>query len=155
VVYEIYPRSFQDTNGDRIGDLKGIIERLDYLKELGVDAVWLTPIYPSPQVDFGYDISNYKGIDAQYGTMKDFDLLLAEAKKRGIRIVMDAVMNHTSDQHPWFEASRASRTNSKRDWYVWKDGGEGGAPPNNWTSLFGHSSWQWDATTAQWYYHRF
>jgi alpha-glucosidase len=155
VVYEIYPRSFQDTNGDGIGDLKGIIERLDYLKELGVDAVWLTPIYPSPQVDFGYDISNYKGIDAQYGTMKDFDLLLAEAKKRGIRILMDAVMNHTSDQHPWFEASRASRTNSKRDWYVWKDGIEGGVPPNNWTSLFGRSAWQWDATTAQWYYHRF
>jgi alpha-glucosidase len=155
VVYEIYPRSFQDSNGDGIGDLKGIVNRLDYLKDLGVDAIWLTPIYPSPQVDFGYDISNYKGVDPQYGTMRDFDVLVAEAKKRNIRIIMDAVMNHTSDQHPWFEESKASRTNAKRDWYVWRDGKAPGVPPNNWISLFGHSAWQYDGTTRQWYYHRF
>ncbi|HEY0307814.1 MAG TPA: alpha-glucosidase [Acidobacteriaceae bacterium] len=155
VIYEIYPRSFQDSNGDGVGDLQGIIERLDYLKGLGVNTLWLTPIYPSPQVDFGYDISNYEAIDPRYGTMKDFDRLVAEAKKRGIRIVMDAVLNHTSDQNPWFLQSRASRTNSKRDWYVWRDGKADSVPPNNWISLFGHSAWQWDATTQQWYYHRF
>src|SRR6202045_4217757 len=122
VIYEIYPRSFQDSNGDGIGDLNGITQRLDYLKKLGVDAIWLSPIYPSPQVDFGYDISNYEAIDPQYGTMADFDHLLAEAKKRNIRIVMDMVMNHTSDKHPWFIESASSKTNTKRDWYVWRDG---------------------------------
>ena len=122
VIYEIYPRSFQDSNGDGIGDLNGITQRLDYLKELGVDAIWLTPVYPSPQADFGYDISDYKNIDPQYGTLADFDRLVAEAGKRHIRILMDMVMNHTSDQHKWFLESRSSRTNPYRDWYMWRDG---------------------------------
>lgn len=160
VIYEIYPRSFQDSNNDGIGDLNGITSRLDYLKALGVDAIWLTPIYPSPQVDFGYDISDYKAIDPKYGTMADFDRLVAEANKRHIRVLMDMVMNHTSDQHEWFIQSRSSRTNPYRDWYVWHDGkGETanspGEPPNNWESLFGHSAWQWDARTRQYYYHKF
>ena len=160
VIYEIYPRSFQDSNGDGIGDLNGITERLDYLKELGVDAIWLTPCYPSPQVDFGYDVSDYKNIDPQYGTLKDFDRLVKEAGKRHIRILMDMVMNHTSDQHKWFIESRSSRTNSYRDWYVWHDGKgetatEKGDVPNNWQSDFGHSAWEWDEKTRQYYYHKF
>src|SRR5215472_9913662 len=141
VIYEIYPRSFQDSNGDGIGDLNGITERLDYLKGLGVDAIWLSPIYPSPQIDFGYDISDYENVDPQYGTLVDFNRLLSEAKKRDIRIIMDMVMNHTSDKHPWFIESASSKTNPKRNWYVWDDGKAGGAPPdnppNNWTSIFG------------------
>jgi alpha-glucosidase len=160
VIYEIYPRSFQDSNGDGIGDLNGITARLDYLKELGVNAIWLTPVYPSPQVDFGYDISDYEKIDPQYGTLADFDRLIAEAGKRQIRVLMDMVMNHTSDQHKWFLESRSSRTNPYRDWYVWRSGkGETatsrGEPPNNWQSEFGHSAWQWDARTRQYYYHKF
>jgi alpha-glucosidase len=160
VIYEIYPRSFQDSNGDGIGDLNGITARLDYLKKLGIDAIWLTPCYPSPQVDFGYDISDYKNIDPHYGTLADFDRLVAEARKRNIRILMDMVMNHTSDKHPWFTQSRSSRANPYRDWYMWQDGKgetatEAGAPPNNWESLFGHSAWQWDAATHQYYYHKF
>ena len=160
VIYEIYPRSFQDSNGDGIGDLNGITKRLDYLQKLGVDAIWLTPVYPSPQVDFGYDISDYKNIDPQYGTLADFDRLVAEAGKRHIRIVMDMVMNHTSDKHEWFIQSRSSRTNPYRDWYMWRDGkGETatskGQPPNNWQSEFGHSAWQWDEKTRQYYYHKF
>ena len=160
VIYEIYPRSFQDSNGDGIGDLNGITQRLDYLKDLGVDAIWLTPCYPSPQVDFGYDISDYKNIDPRYGTLKDFDRLVAEAGKRHIRVIMDMVMNHTSDKHEWFMQSRSSRGNPYRDWYMWHDGkGETatdkGAPPNNWQSYFGHSAWQWDSGTRQYYYHKF
>ncbi|MGA9070422.1 MAG: alpha-glucosidase [Terracidiphilus sp.] len=160
VIYEIYPRSFQDSNGDGIGDLNGITARLDYLKKLGVDAIWLTPCYPSPQVDFGYDIADYEKIDPQYGTLADFDRLVAEARKRQIRILMDMVMNHSSDQHQWFKQSRSSRNNPYRDWYMWQDGkGETatdpGEPPNNWESLFGHSAWQWDQATRQYYYHRF
>jgi alpha-glucosidase len=160
VIYEIYPRSFQDTNGDGIGDLNGITERLDYLKDLGVDAIWLTPVYPSPQVDFGYDISDYRNIDPQYGTLADFDRLVAEAGKRHIRVMMDMVMNHTSDQHEWFIQSRSSRDNPYRDWYCWHDGKDEtstsqGEPPNNWQSLFGHSAWQWDEKTRQYYYHKF
>jgi alpha-glucosidase len=155
VIYEIYPRSFQDSNGDGIGDLNGITSRLDYLKELGVNAVWLTPIYPSPQVDFGYDISNYVGIDPAYGTMADFDRLVAEAKKRDIRVIMDMVMNHTSDKHPWFIESESSKSNPKRDWYVWENGKAPGEPPNNWQSAFGHSAWQYSPKTDQWYYHKF
>ena len=160
VIYEVYPRSFQDTNGDGVGDLNGITRRLDYLKQLGVDAIWLTPVYPSPQVDFGYDISDYRNIDPQYGTLADFNRLVAEANKRHIRVIMDMVMNHTSDQHPWFLASRSSRDNPYRNWYVWHDGkGETatskGEPPNNWQSLFGHSAWQWDPRTRQYYYHKF
>ena len=160
VIYEIYPRSFQDTNGDGIGDLNGITARLDYLKELGVDAIWLTPVYPSPQVDFGYDISDYRNIDPQYGTLADFDRLVAEAGKRHIRVIMDMVMNHTSDQHEWFLQSRSSRT------ILIATGTCGttararrrpskGEPPNNWQSLFGHSAWQWDEKTRQYYYHKF
>ena len=155
VVYEIYPRSFQDSNGDGIGDINGIISRLDYLQSLGVDAVWLTPIYPSPQVDFGYDISDYERIDPQYGTLKDFDRLVAEAKKRNIRIVMDLVLNHTSDKHPWFQESKKSKNNPKRDWYIWRNGKADGSPPNNWQSVFGHSAWQYDPKTKQYYYHKF
>jgi alpha-glucosidase len=160
VIYEIYPRSFQDSNGDGIGDLNGITSRLDYLQKLGVEAIWLSPIYPSPQADFGYDISDYEAIDPQYGTMADFDRLLEEAKKHNIRIVMDMVMNHSSDQHKWFLESRSSRNNPKRNWYVWKDGkGETatdkGQPPNNWQSDFGHSAWEWDEKTRQYYYHKF
>ena len=160
VIYEIYPRSFQDTNADGIGDLNGITKRLDYLKDLGVDAIWLTPCYPSPQVDFGYDISDYESIDPKYGTLADFDLLVAEAGKRRIRVIMDMVMNHTSDRHKWFIQSRSSRDNPYRDWYVWRDGKaqtatDKGAPPNNWQSEFGHSAWQWDPGTRQYYYHKF
>jgi alpha-glucosidase len=155
VVYEIYPRSFEDSNSDGVGDLNGITHRLDYLKTLGVDAIWLSPIYPSPQVDFGYDISNYEDIDPQYGTLNDFDHLVAEARKRNIRIIMDLVLNHTSDRHPWFIESRSSRTNPKRDWYVWHDGKGPDQPPNNWESYFGHSAWQFDPKTNQYYYHKF
>jgi alpha-glucosidase len=160
VIYEIYPRSFQDSNGDGIGDLNGITQRLDYLRDLGVDAIWLSPVYPSPQVDFGYDISDYKNIDPQYGTLKDFDHLVAEADKRHIRILMDMVMNHTSDKHEWFIQSRSSRDNPYRDWYMWHDGkGETatdkGEVPNNWQSDFGHSAWEWDEKTRQYYYHKF
>jgi alpha-glucosidase len=166
VIYEIYPRSFQDSNGDGVGDLKGITQRLDYLQSLGIDAIWLTPIYPSPQVDFGYDISDYTAIDPQYGTMDDFDELVREAGRRNIRILMDMVLNHTSDQHPWFKESKSNRTNPKRDWYIWHDGSDTSAcaqpgpacathPPNNWISLFGHSAWQYDETTNQFYYHQF
>jgi alpha-glucosidase len=160
VIYEIYPRSFQDTNGDGIGDLNGITSRLDYLKDLGVDAIWITPCYPSPQVDFGYDISDYKSIDPEYGTVADFDQLVAEAAKRHIRIIMDMVMNHTSDKHEWFLQSRSSRDNPYRDWYIWHDGNgqtatDKGQPPNNWQSLFGHSAWEWDEKTRQYYYHKF
>ena len=155
VIYEIYPRSFQDSNGDGVGDLNGITSRLDYLEELGIDAIWITPFYPSPQVDFGYDISDYEAIDPQYGTMADFDRLLSEAHKRHIRIIMDYVANHTSDQHRWFVESRSSRDNPKRDWYIWRDGKGPGQPPNNWQSWFGHSAWTYDSKTAQWYYHYF
>jgi alpha-glucosidase len=158
VIYEIYPRSFQDSNGDGIGDLNGITSRLDYLQALGIDAIWLTPIYPSPQVDFGYDISDYDNIDPQYGTLADFDGLVAEAKKRDIGIIMDLVLNHTSDKHPWFKESASSRTNSKSDWYMWHDPKMVNGhrePPNNWLSVFGHSAWQWDPARQQYYYHRF
>jgi alpha-glucosidase len=160
VLYELYPQSFQDSDADGVGDLKGIASRLDYLHDLGIDAIWITPIYPSPGVDNGYDIADYTAIDPKYGTMDDFQNLVAEAKKRDIRIIMDYVINHTSDQHAWFKESRSSKTNPKRDWYVWKDGkGETatdkGQPPNNWQSWFGHSAWQWDDTTRQYYYHYF
>ncbi len=154
VIYEIYPRSFQNSDGDGLGDLNGITRRLDYLADLGVDAIWLTPIYPSPQVDFGYDVSDYRAIDPRFGTMADFDRLVAAAAKRHIRVVMDLVLNHTSDQHEWFKQSRRSRTDPKRDWYMWRDGRAGG-PPNNWISIFGHSGWKYDALTNQYYLHQF
>ncbi|MBV9145382.1 MAG: alpha-glucosidase [Acidobacteria bacterium] len=154
VVYEVYPRSFQDSNNDGVGDIRGIERRLDYLKDLGIDGIWITPMYPSPQVDFGYDISDYRAIDPQYGTMDDFDALMKSAKARNLRVIMDIVLNHTSDQHPWFKESRSSRTNPKRDWYIWRDGKNGG-PPNNWQSWFGHSAWTLDPATGQYYYHYF
>ncbi|MGE5110926.1 MAG: alpha-amylase family glycosyl hydrolase, partial [Acidobacteriaceae bacterium] len=155
VFYELYPRSFGDSNGDGIGDLNGITAHLDYLKQLGIDAIWITPCFPSPQVDFGYDVSDYENIDPMYGTLKDFDRMQAEAKKRGIRIILDLVVNHTSDQHAWFKDSRSSRNSAKRDWYIWRDGRGPGKPPNNWTSTFGGPAWQWDDKTKQWYYHYF
>jgi alpha-glucosidase len=155
VIYEVYPRSFQDSNGDGTGDLNGITQRLDYLKDLGVDAIWIAPIYPSPQVDFGYDISDYQNIDPQYGTLADFDRLLAEAKKRNIGVVMDAVLNHTSDKHAWFVESAGSKDNPKSDWYIWRDGKGPGKPPNNWLSTFGHSAWQFTSARDQYYYHYF
>jgi len=154
VIYEIYPRSFQDSNGDGMGDLNGITSRLDYLKNLGIDAIWITPFYPSPQIDYGYDIADYKAIDPEYGTMADFDRLVSEAKKRNIRVLLDFVMNHTSDQNAWFKESRSSKANPKRDWYVWRDGKNGG-PPNNWLSWFGGPAWTLDPTTDQYYYHYF
>jgi alpha-glucosidase len=175
VIYEVYPRSFADSNGDGVGDLNGITQHLDYLQQLGVDTIWLAPIYPSPQVDFGYDISDYEAVDPQYGTLKDFDRLLAEAKKCNLRIVLDMVLNHTSDKDPWFIESASSRANPKADWYVWNDGipastpnlpdaqkqnvhkGPKGdvAPPNNWQSAFGGSAWEWVPARQQFYYHMF
>jgi len=155
VFYEVYPRSFADSNNDGVGDLNGMTSKLDYLKDLGVDAIWITPCFPSPQVDFGYDVSDYEAIDPMYGTLADFDKLVAEAKKRGIRVILDFVVKHTSDQHPWFVDSRSSRTSAHRAWYVWRDGKGNGKPPNNWTSNFGGSAWQLDPKTNQYYYHYF
>src|SRR5262249_22162533 len=154
-IYQIYPRSFQDTDGDGVGDLRGIIGRLPYLVELGVDAIWLSPIFPSPMKDFGYDISNYVDIDPLFGTIGDFDRLLSLAHEQGIRLILDFVPNHTSDQHPWFVESRSSRISSKRDWYIWRDPALDGGPPNNWLSEFGGSAWQFDELTGQYYYHAF
>ena len=155
VIYEIYPRSFQDSNGDGIGDLNGITQRLDYLQRLGVDAIWITPFFPSPNADFGYDVSNYVNVAPEYGTLEDWDKLVAEAKKRQIRVLVDFVVNHTSDQHPWFQESRSSRDNPKRDWYIWRSGGGPKRPPTHWTSIFGGYTWTWDERTRQWYYHIF
>jgi len=155
VFYEIYPRSFADSNNDGIGDLKGITSKLDYLKDLGVDAIWITPCFPSPRVDFGYDVSDYEDIDPMYGTLADFDTLASEAKKRGIHIILDFVVNHSSDQHKWFLDSKSSRTSEHRDWYIWRDGKGPGQPPNNWISTFGGSAWKLDPTTNQYYYHFF
>ncbi len=155
VFYEVYPRSFADSNGDGIGDLKGIESKLDYLQQLGVDAIWITPCYPSPQVDFGYDVSDYENIDQMYGTMADFDHLVQAAKQHRIRIIMDFVINHTSDQHPWFLDSKSSRRSAHRDWYIWRDGKADGQPPNNWISGFGGSAWKFDSRTGQYYYHYF
>ncbi len=159
LIYEIYPRSFQDSNGDGIGDLNGITQRLGYLEALGVDAIWIAPMYPSPQVDFGYDISDYERVDPQYGTLADFNHLVAEARKRHIRVILDMVLNHTSDKHRWFIESSSSRTNPKHDWYVWSDGKPGPdgkpVPPNNWVSIFGGSAWQYVPAVHQFYYHKF
>src|ERR1700744_1968475 len=132
VIYEVYPRSFQDSNGDGVGDLQGILSRLDYLAELGVDTVWISPIYPSPMADFGYDISAYCGIDPLFGTMADFDRLLEELHRRGLRLILDFVPNHTSDRHPWFLESRSSMHSQRRNWYIWRPPAVGGGPPNNW-----------------------
>ena len=171
VLYEIYPRSFKDSNGDGTGDLNGITEKLGYLQSLGIDAIWIAPMYPSPQVDFGYDISDYEAVDPQYGTMADFDRLVAEGQKHHIRVILDMVMNHTSDKHKWFIESASSRTNPKADWYVWNSGipastpgvtayqkkyeHDGMVPPNNWVSTFGGSAWQWVPARKQFYYHFF
>ncbi len=155
VFYEIYPRSFADSNNDGVGDLKGITAKLGYLHELGVDAIWITPCYPSPQVDFGYDVSDYENIDPMYGTLADFDRMAAESKKQNIRIIFDYVINHTSDQHKWFLASKSSKSSPYRNWYVWRDGKGANQPPNNWTSDFGGSAWKFDPTTGQYYYHYF
>jgi alpha-glucosidase len=155
VIYQIYPLSFQDSNGDGKGDLQGIRRRLDYLVWLGVDAVWLSPIFPSPMKDCGYDIADYCDIAPVFGTLADFDALLADAHRRNIRVILDFVPNHTSDQHPWFRESRSSHDNAKRDWYIWRDPGPGGGPPNNWLSNFGGSAWTLDAVSGQYYYHAF
>jgi alpha-glucosidase len=155
IVYQIYPRSFQDSNGDGIGDLPGIISRLDHLVGLGVDAVWISPIYPSPMADFGYDVSDYCSIHPSFGSLEDFDRLVAAAHSRGLKLILDYVPNHTSDQHPWFIESRSSRTSSKRDWYIWRDAKPDGSPPNNWLSEFGGPAWTWDGATSQYYYHAY
>jgi alpha-glucosidase len=155
VIYQIYPRSFLDANGDGIGDLEGIRERLDYCASLGVDALWLSPIYPSPMADFGYDISDYTDIAQIFGTLEEFDQLLVEIKRRGMKLILDYVPNHTSDAHSWFKDSRSSRDSAKRDWYLWHDPMPGGGPPNNWLSHFGGSAWEWDEATEQYYYHSF
>lgn len=156
VVYQVYPRSFRDTDGDGIGDLPGITEKLPYLADIGVDIVWLSPIYPSPMADFGYDISNYTGIAPEYGTMSDFDALLEEAHRLGLRLLLDFVPNHSSNEHPWFVESRSSVDNPKRDWYVWSDSTRyNSSAPNNWQSVFGGSSWEADGATNQSYYHAF
>jgi alpha-glucosidase len=155
VVYQVYPRSFQDSNGDGVGDLAGIAARLDHLVALGVDAVWISPFYPSPMKDFGYDVSDYTSVDPLFGTLADFDRLLAAAHVRGLRVVVDWVPNHTSDAHPWFQASRRSRDDPKRRWYVWRDAGPDGAPPNNWLATFGGPAWTWDERTRQYYLHSF
>ena len=155
VFYEIYPRSFADGNNDGVGDLNGITAKLGYLHDLGVDAIWITPCYPSPQVDFGYDVSDYENIDPMYGTLADFDHLAAEGKKHNVRIILDYVINHTSDQHKWFLASRSSKTSPSRNWYMWRDGRGPNQPPNNWISEFGGSAWKFDPKTGQYYYHYF
>lgn len=155
VIYQIYPRSFMDSNGDGIGDLKGITSRLDYLKYLGIDVIWLSPVYQSPNDDNGYDISDYQAIMEEFGTMEDFDEMLDAAHKRGIRIVMDLVVNHTSDEHRWFMESRSGKDNPYRDYYIWREGKDAETPPNNWGSCFGGSAWQYDETTAMYYLHLF
>ena len=155
IVYQIYPRSFQDSNGDGIGDLNGITSRIDYLQHLGIDAVWISPIYPSPMADFGYDISDYCDVDPMFGTLEDFDALSREIKIRDLKLILDYVPNHTSNRHPWFLTSRNSRNNPKRDWYLWQDPGPGGGPPNNWLSNFGGPAWTLDEHTGQYYCHSF
>jgi alpha-glucosidase len=155
VIYQIYPRSFQDTSGDGVGDLNGITQRLPYVAALGVDAIWISPFFTSPMKDFGYDVSDYRDVDAMFGTLHDFDLLVAEAHRLGLKVMIDLVISHTSSQHPWFVESRSSRDNPKADWYVWADARPDGTPPNNWLSIFGGSSWQWDPTRLQYYLHNF
>jgi alpha-glucosidase len=160
VIYQIYPRSFMDTNGDGIGDLQGVIDRLDYLNDgtersLGIDAIWFSPTFPSPMKDFGYDVSDYCDVHPDFGDLATMDRLIAECHRRGIRVILDYVPNHSSDQHPWFIESRSSRDNPKRDWYVWRDAKPDGSPPNNWLATFGGSAWEWDARTGQYYLHSF
>ncbi len=159
VMYQIYPRSFCDSNGDGVGDLPGIISKLDYLKgrpdSLGVDVIWLSPFYPSPMADFGYDVANHRDVDPVFGTLKDFKKLVADAHKRDIKVAVDFIPNHTSEEHPWFEQSRSSRDNNKRDWFVWAEPKPDGSPPNNWISVFGGPAWEFDEQTGQYYLHSF
>jgi alpha-glucosidase len=155
IVYQVYPRSFQDSDGDGVGDIPGILARLDHLERLGVDAIWLSPVYRSPMKDFGYDISDYCDVDPSFGTLADLDALIAELHARGMKLIMDFVPNHTSDQHPWFVESASSRTNPKADWYLWRDPAPDGGPPNNWRSMFGGIGWQWCEARGQYYYHAF
>ena len=155
VVYQIYPRSFKDSDGDGIGDLAGILEKLEYLEKLGVKAVWISPIYPSPMADFGYDVSHYTAIHPMFGKMEDFDRLLDAIHQRGMKLILDLVPNHSSSEHPWFQESKKSKENPKRDWYIWKDPAPDGGPPNNWLSVFGGSAWEFDENTNQYYYHAF
>src|SRR5690606_37643181 len=155
IIYQVYPRSFQDSEGDGVGDLRGIISRLDYLKWLGVNGIWISPIFPSPMADHGYDISDYRGIHPQFGTMDHFVELLEKTHAAGMKIILDLVPNHTSDEHPWFQEARSSRDNPKREWYLWSDPKPDGTAPNNWLSVFGGSAWEWDEYTQQYYYHAF
>ena len=160
VVYQIYPRSFQDSNGDGIGDLEGVIQRLDYLNDgteqsLGIDAIWFSPTFPSPMKDFGYDVSDYRGVDPAFGTLETMDRLIAECHKRGIKVLLDWVPNHSSDHHPWFIESRSSRDNPKRDWYYWRPAKPDGSLPNNWRGSFGGPAWTFDETTGEYYLHSF
>lgn len=155
VIYQVYPRSFQDTDGDGIGDIKGIIERLPYIASLGVDAIWLSPFFTSPQADMGYDVSDYCDVDPMFGTLEDFDAMMKEAKRLGLKVIIDQVISHTSDQHPWFKESRASRDNPKADWYVWAAAKPDGTAPTNWLSVFGGPAWEWDGVRKQYYMHNF
>ena len=155
VLYQIYPRSFFDSNGDGIGDLAGIIERLEYMAALGVDGIWLSPFYASPMKDFGYDVADYRAVDPLFGTLADFDCLLARAHALNLKVIIDQVYSHTSDHHPWFQGSRQDRTNPKADWYVWADPRPDGMPPNNWLSVFGGVAWQWEPRRGQYYLHNF
>ncbi len=155
ICYQVYPRSYYDANNDGIGDLQGVIKKLDYLKWLGIDVIWLSPMYDSPNDDNGYDIRDYKAIMAEFGTMADFDQLLKEVHARGMKLIIDLVINHTSDEHEWFVESRSSKENEKRDWYIWRDAKEDGSEPNNWASIFNGSAWEWDEETEQYYLHLF
>ncbi len=155
VIYQIYPRSYQDQNGDGVGDLVGITSRLDYVADLGVDAIWLSPVFTSPMKDFGYDVSDYRGIDPSFGTLEDFDHLVQKAHSLGLKVIIDQVISHSSDKHAWFAESRQNRTNARADWYVWADPKPDGTPPNNWLSIFGGSAWQWDSRRMQYYMHNF
>ena len=155
VIYQIYPRSFQDSNGDGIGDLRGILMRLPHVASLGVDAIWISPFFKSPMRDFGYDVSDYRDVDPMFGTLEDFDAVIAEAHRLNLKVMIDLVLSHTSDEHPWFRESRASRDNPRADWYVWADPSPDGTPPNNWLSIFGGSAWMWDTRREQYYMHNF
>ena len=155
VIYQIYCRSFYDSNNDGIGDLRGIINKLDYVKSIGVDAIWLTPFFESPMLDMGYDVKDHKAIDSLFGDMNDFDELIVKAHKLKIKVIIDLVLSHTSDQHEWFRESSLSKNNSKSDWYVWADAQEDGSAPNNWLSLFGGGAWQWSESRNQYYLHNF
>ncbi len=155
VIYQIYPRSFQDSNGDGIGDLLGIVQRLPYVASLGVDAIWISPFFASPMKDFGYDVSDYRDVDQMFGTLADFDAVVETANQLGLKVIIDLVLSHTSDQHPWFQESRQNKDNDRANWYVWADAKDDGTPPNNWPSIFGGSAWHWDARRCQYYLHNF